>query len=374
MDGWLDMETSCTKFARLLYTFLDYFHSDAGTLGVLFDTLRIRPPTVKTRVQLSLDELTNKSPMMDIIYSELENLDYTKTLLDCILMYCSNAIYLVTSICTQIKIADSQFENELYNELWSLMERYQVANRNELNLLHDEYNKKWSLSCKSPIQRIDIIKKEVNNEIEEMIKESKLPDKQAKEIKEFIQLKQEEQQKLLTDELSKLTFMEKPIIFHEGKPIVMNGSDFIVKIHKLLYIDEQKIQWLMNIRTADIFLNRTLTQLRKLIQFRYRWKDKDLWFEWLKSQYKTGTSQSVLPVKVVPLSQVSKPKINVDNEILIVEDQEAIMKKEIEDKNQWIHCHTLNWIKHKNNLEIRIESQKETHLQWKQDELKEENH
>ena len=374
MDGWLDMETSCTKFARLLYTFLDYFHSDAGTLGVLFDTLRIQPPTVKTRVQSLLDELTNKSPMMDIIYFELENLDYIKTLLDCILMYCSNAIYLVTSICTQIKIADSQFENELYNELWSLMERYQVANRNELNLLHDEYNKKWSLSCKNPVQRIDTIKKEVNNEIEEMIKESKLPEKQAKEIREFIQLKQEEQQKLLTDELSKLTFMEKPIIFHEGKPIVMNGSDFIVKIHKLLYIDEQKIQWLMNIRTADIFLNKTLTQLRKLIQFRYRWKDKDLWFEWLKSQYKTGTSQTVLPVKVVPLSQLSKPKINVDNEILIVEDQEAIMKKESEDKNQWIHCHTLNWIKHKNNLEIHAENRKETHLQWKQDEFKEKNH
>lgn len=374
MDGWLDMETSCTKFARLLYTFLDYFHSDAGTLGVLFDTLRIQPPTVKTRVQSLLDELTNKSPMMDIIYFELENLDYIKTLLDCILMYCSNAIYLVTSICTQIKIADSQFENELYNELWSLMERYQVANRNELNLLHDEYNKKWSLSCKNPVQRIDTIKKEVNNEIEEMIKESKLPEKQAKEIREFIQLKQEEQQKLLTDELSKLTFMEKPIIFHEGKPIVMNGSDFIVKIHKLLYIDEQKIQWLMNIRTADIFLNKTLTQLRKLIQFRYRWKDKDLWFEWLKSQYKTGTSQTVLPVKVVPLSQLSKPKINVDNEILIVEDQEAIMKKESEDKNQWIHCHTLNWIKHKNNLEIHAENRKETHLQWIQDEFKEENH
>ena len=254
------------------------------------------------------------------------------------------------------------------------MERYQVANRNELNLLHDEYNKKWSLSCKNPVQRIDTIKKEVNNEIEEMIKESKLPEKQAKEIREFIQLKQEEQQKLLTDELSKLTFMEKPIIFHEGKPIVMNGSDFIVKIHKLLYIDEQKIQWLMNIRTADIFLNKTLTQLRKLIQFRYRWKDKDLWFEWLKSQYKTGTSQTVLPVKVVPLSQLSKPKINVDNEILIVEDQEAIMKKESEDKNQWIHCHTLNWIKHKNNLEIHAENRKETHLQWIQDEFKEENH
>ena len=372
MDGWLDMETSCTKFARLLYTFLDYFHSDAGTLGVLFDTLRIQPPTVKTRVQSLLDELTNKSPMMDIIYSELENLDYTKTLLDGILMYCSNAVYLVASICTQIKIADSQFENELYNELWSLMERYQVANRNELNVLHDEYNKKWSLSCKTPFQRINTMKKEVDDEVEEMIKESKLSGKQAKEIKEFIQLKQKEQQKLLTDELSKLTFMEKPIIFHEGKPIVMNGADFIAKVHKLLYIDEQKIQWLMNIHTADIFLDRTLAQLRKIIQFRYRWKDKDLWFEWLKSQYKTETSQTVLPVKVVPLSQLDK--INVDNEILIVEDQEAIMKKEIEDKNQWIHCHTLNWIKHKNNSEIHAENQKETCLQWKYDELKEENH
>ena len=373
MDGWLDMESSCTKLARLLYTFLDYFHSDAGTLGVLFDTLRIQPPTMKTQVQSLLDELTNKSPMMDIMYYELNNLDYVKTLLDCILMYCSNTIYLVTSICIQIKIAEPQFETGLYNELWSLMERYNMTNRSELNLLHDEYIKKWSLSCKCPVQRINIIKKEVDKEVEEIIKESKLPDKQIKEIKEFIQLKQEEQQKLLASELSKLTFMEKPIIFKAGKPIIMSGPDFITKVHKLLYIDEQKIQWLMNIHTAETFLNNTLEQLRKLIQFRYRWKDKDLWFEWLKSQYKTEIPKTVLPIKVVPLSQLKEPIINVDNGIL-VEDKEAIMEEEIKDKNQWIHCHTLNWIKHKNNLEIQVENQKEAHLQWKQDEENEENH
>lgn len=377
MDGWLDMDSSCTKFAKLLYTFLDYFHSDAGTLGVLFDTLRIQPPTAKIQMQSLLDELTNKSPMMDIIYYELNNLDYTKTLLDCILMYCSNTIYLVTSICTQIKIAEPQFEDGLYNELWSLMERYNMINRSELNLLHDEYIKKWSLSCKSPVQRIKTIKKEVDKEVEEIIKESKLPDKQIKEIKDFIRLKQEEQQKLLASELSKLTFMEKPIIFKAGKPIIMSGPDFIAKVHKLLYIDEQKIQWLMNIHTAETFLNNTLGQLRKLIQFRYRWKDQDLWFEWLKSQYKTETSKTVLPIKVVPLSQLKKPTINVDNEILVEDKEaimEAIMKKEIEDKNQWIHCHTLNWIKQKNNQEIQVENQKEVHLQWKQDEENEENH
>lgn len=373
MDGWLDMESSCTKFARLLYTFLDYFHSDVGTLGVLFDTLRIQPPTVKNWVQVSLDELTSKSPMMDIIYYELDNLDYTKTLLDCMLMYCSNTIYLVTSICIQAKIAEPQFENGLYSELWSWMEKYNVMNRSELNLLHDEYTKKWSLSCKHPVQRIKTIKKEVEKEVEEIIKESKLPDKQVKEIKEFIQLKQDEQQRLLTSELSKLTFMEKPIIFKAGKPIVMSGPDFIAKLHKLLYIDEQKIQWLMNIHTAETFLNNTLGQLRKLIQFRYRWKDQDLWFEWLKSQYKTETLKTVLPVKVVPLSQLKKTKIYVDNEIS-AEDQEAIMKKEIMDKNQWIHCHTLNWMKNKNNLEIQAENQKEIHLQWKLNEENEENH
>lgn len=372
MDGWLDIETSCTKFGKLLYSFLDYFHSDTGTLGVLFDMLRTQPPTAKIQIQSRLDELTNKSPMMDIIYAELKNLDYTRTLLDCILMYCSNTLYMVTSICIQAKIADPQFENEMYQELWSLMERHQVNNRNELNSLHDEYIKKWSLSCKSPIQRISIMKNEVNKEIDRIINDQELPAKQTKEIKEFISLKQEEQQKLLFDELSKLTFMEQPIIFKQGKPITMKGEDFIVKIQKLLYIDEQKIQWLMNIRFAESFLDETLKQLRKAIQFRFRWKDKDLWLEWLKSQYKTETekSQTVLPLKVVPLSQINQieeKKIE-RNEIVLTEDLEKKMQEEIEDKNEWIHCNTLNWIKNKNNLEIQEENKKEIHLQWKQDE------
>jgi polyhydroxyalkanoate synthesis regulator phasin len=365
MDGWMDIETSCTKFANLLYTFLDYFHSDAGTLGVLFDTLKTQPPTVKILLQESLDELTNKSPMMDIIYAELDNLDYIRTLLDSILMYCSDTIYLVTSICTQAKIANPHFEIELYQELWSLMEKYQVNSRNDLNIYHDEYIKKWSLSSKTPVQRFKIVKNEVDKEIDEMIKEDKLPKEQAKEIQEFIQLRQEEQQRLLSNELSKLTFMEKPIIFKQGKPITMKGEDFIMKIHKLLYIDEYKIQWLMNIHIAETFLNQTLTQLRKIIQFRFRWKDKDLWLEWLKSQYKSEPEavNTVLPVKVVPLSQANPNKI-VRKQIILTQNQEDAMKKEIKDKNQWIHCKTLNWIKNKNNSEIQAESQKELQNQW----------
>jgi hypothetical protein len=352
----------------MLYTFLDYFHSDAGTLGVLFDTLKAQPPTFKIQIQNFLDELTNKSPLMDIIYLELDNLDYTRTLLDSILMYCSNTIYMTTSICTQIKVADLQFETELYQELWSFMEKYQVENRKDLNAYHDEYIKKWSLSCKSPVQRLKIIKNEVDKEVEEMIKDNKLPEEQVKEIKEFIQLKQEEQQKLIANELSKLTFMEKPIIFKQGKPIIMKGEDFITKIHKLLYIDEQKIQWLMNIHTAETFFNQTLAQLRKTIQFRFRWKDKDLWLEWLKSQYKPESEavKTVLPIKVVPLSQAI-PKTN-KVKIVSMQNQEAVMKKEIEDKNQWIHCNVLNWIKNKNNSEIQAESQKELQNQWEQKE------
>jgi Ser-tRNA(Ala) deacylase AlaX len=366
MDGWIDIESSCTKFVELLYSFLDYFHSDIGTLGVLFDTLKAQPPTAKIHLQKLLDELTNKSPLMDIIYAELDNLDYTRTVLDSILMYCSNTIYLVTSICIQAKIADLHFETELYQELWSLMEKYQINSRKDLNIYHDEYIKKWSLSCKTPIQRFKIIKNEVDKEVNEMIKENKIPEKQVKEIKEFIQLKQEEQQKLLVNELSKLTFMEKPIIFKQGKPIFMKGEEFITNIHKLLYIDEQKIQWLMNIHTAETFLNQTLIQLRKAIQFRFRWKDKDLWFEWLKSQYKTESEavNTVLPKKVVPLSQV-KPNNKTGNiQIVLTQNQEMAMEKEVKDKNQWIHCNTLNWIKRKNDKEIQVESQKELQNQW----------
>ena len=363
MDGWLDMESSCTKFARLLYTFLDYFHSDTGTLGVLFDTLKSQPPTIKIQLQTLLDELTNRSPMMDIVYAELENYDYIRTLLDGILMYCSNLVYLVSSICVQAKISDLQFEFQLYQELWSLMEKYQVNNRNELNLYHDEYIKKWSLSCKNPVQRFTTIRKVVDNEVEEIIKAGNLPEKLVVEIKDFIHLKQVDQQTLLANELSKLTFMEKPIIFHQGKPIIMKGEDFIVKIQKLLYIDEQKIHWLMNIRTAETFLNQTLSQLRKLIQFRFRWKDKELWFEWLKNQYKAETSQTVPSLKVVPLGKASQLD---KKEIIIVKDQEAAMKKELADKNEWIHCNTLNWIKQKNNQEIQVESQKEVYEQWVQ--------
>jgi hypothetical protein len=346
---------------------LDYFHSDAGTLGVLFDTLKAQPPTVKIQLQNLLDELTNKSPMMDIVYAELDNLDYTRTLLDSILMYCSNTIYMVTSICIQTKIADLQFESELYQELWSLMEKYQVESRKNLNLFHDEYIKKWSLSCKNPVQRLKIIKNEVDKEVDQMIKDNKLPEKQVNEIKEFIQLKQEEQQKLLANELSKLTFMEKPIIFKKGKPIIMKGEDFITKIHKLLYIDEQKIQWLMNIHMAETFLNQTLAQLRKTLQFRFRWKDKDLWLEWLKSQYKSKSEavNTVLPIEVVPLSKATFKTNKI--KITSIQNQEDIMKKEIEDKNQWIHCNVLNWIKTKNNSEIQAENQKELQNQWKQE-------
>jgi hypothetical protein len=248
------------------------------------------------------------------------------------------------------------------------MEKYQVENRKDLNAYHDEYIKKWSLSCKSLVQRLKIIKNEVDKEVEEMIKDNKLPEEQVKEIKEFIQLKQEEQQKLIANELSKLTFMEKPIIFKQGKPIIMKGEDFITKIHKLLYIDEQKIQWLMNIHTAETFFNQTLAQLRKTIQFRFRWKDKDLWLEWLKSQYKPESEavKTVLPIKVVPLSQAI-PKTN-KIKIVSMQNQEAAMKKEIEDKNQWIHCNVLNWIKNKNNSEIQAESQKELQNQWEQKE------
>ena len=366
MDGWIDIESSCTKFARLLYTFLDYFHSDAGTLGVLFDTLKAQPPTVKIQIQNALDELTNKSPMMDIIYAELDNLDHIRTLLDTILMYCSNTIYMVTSICTQAKIADPHFETELYQELWSLMEKYQVENRKDLNIYHDEYIKKWSLSCKSPAQRFKVIQNEVDKEVDEMIQDNKLPEEQVREIKEFMQLKQEEQQKLIVNELSKLTFLEKPIIFKQGKPIIMKGEEFIAKVHKLLYIDEQKIQWLMNIHTAETFLNQTLAQLRKAIQFRFRWKDKDLWLEWLKSQYKTEfKAVNVLPIKVVPLSQTIPIKIN-KMKIVSMQDRETVMEKEIEDKNQWIHCNVLNWIKNKNNSEIQTENQKEQQNQWEQ--------
>jgi hypothetical protein len=265
----------------------------------------------------------------------------------------------------QAKIADLRFETELYQELWSLMEKYQVNSRNDLNTYHDEYIKKWSLSCKTSVQRLKIIKNEVDKEVDEMIKENKLPKEQAKEIQEFIQLKQEEQQKLLVNELSKLTFMEKPIIFKQGKPITMKGEDFIMKIHKLLYIDEYKIQWLMNIHTAETFLNQTLMQLRKAIQFRFRWKDKDLWLEWLKSQYKTESEavKTVLPIKVVPLSQAKFNKID-GKQIILTQNQEVAMMKEIEDKNQWIHCKTLNWIKNKNNSEIQAESQKEWQNQW----------
>ena len=106
MDGWLDATTSCTKFVDLLYTFLDYFHSDAGTLGVLFDMMKSQPPTCKVQFQQQLNELTNNSPMMDIVYEEINDLDYIKTLLDCILMYCSNLYYMTTSICIQTKIAN----------------------------------------------------------------------------------------------------------------------------------------------------------------------------------------------------------------------------------------------------------------------------
>lgn len=368
MDGWLDMETSCTKFARLLYTFLDYFHSDAGTLGVLFDALKSQPPTAKIRFQTLLDELTNKSPMMDIVYEELAHLDYLRTLLDCVLMYCSNTLYLVTSICLQAKISDPNFETQLYQDLWVLMEKYQVTSRSELNRQHDDYVKKWSLSCKTPTQRFEIMKKEAYAEVEELIKAGKLPEKQANEIREFVQLKQEEQQNLLANELSKLTFMEKPIVFAQGKLTTMTGEDLIVKLQKLLFIDEQKIQWFMNIRTAETFLNQTLQQLRKAIQFRYRWKDKDLWFEWLKNQYKEATNPlTVIPQEVVPL-RLPNAKLVKQNQVEIVRDQEAAMRSEIEDENEWIHCKTLNWIKNKNNQEILAESQKEVRDQWKQNE------
>jgi len=366
MDGWLDMETSGTKLARLLYTFLDYFHSDAGTLGVLFDALKSQPPTAKIRFQIMLDELTNRSPMMDIVYEELKHLDYLRTLLDCILMYCSNTLYLVTSICLQAKISEPNFELQLYQDLWVLMEKYQVTNRNELNRQHDDYIKKWSLSCKTPVQRFEIMRKEAHEEIEEIIKAGKLPEEQANEIRKFVQMKQEEQQNLLANELSKLTFMEKPIVFVQGKLITMKGEDLIVKMHKLLFIDEQKIQWFMNIRTAETFLNQTLQQLRKTIQFRYRWKDKDLWFEWLKNQYKEATNPlTVIPQEVVPLG-LPKAKLVKENTIKIVENQEAAMKREMEDVNEWIHCKTLNWIKRKNNEEILAENQKEVQNQWKQ--------
>jgi hypothetical protein len=362
------METSCTKLARLLYTFLDYFHSDAGTLGVLFDALKSQPPTAKVRFQTLLDELTSRSPMMDIVYEELEHLDYLRTLLDCILMYCSNTLYLVTSICLQAKISDPNFEIQLYQDLWVLMEKYQVTSRNELNRQHDEYVKKWSLACKPPTQRFETMKKEAYAEVEDLIKAGKLPEKQANEIKEFVHMKQEEQQNLLVNELSKLTFMEKPIVFAQGKLITMKGEDLIVKLQKLLFIDEQKIQWFMNIRTAETFLNQTLQQLRKTIQFRYRWKDKDLWFEWLKNQYKEATnSLTVLPQEVVPLG-LPKAKLVKENQIKIVKDQEAAMRREMEDENEWIHCKTLNWIKNKNNQEILAESQKEVRDQWKQNE------
>ena len=360
------METSCTKFARLLYAFLDYFHSDAGTLGVLFDALKTQPPTAKIRFQTLLDELTNKSPMMDIVYEELVHLDYLRTLLDCVLMYCSNTLYLVTSICLQAKISDPQFEIQLYQDLWVLMEKYQISSRNELNRQHDDYVKKWSLSCKTPAQRFETMRNEAYKEVEEMIKADELPEEQANEIKEFVRLKQEEQQNILANELSKLTFMEKPIVFAQGKLVIMKGEDLIVKLQKLLFIDEQKIQWFMNIRTAETFLNQTLQQLRKSIQFRYRWKDKDLWFEWLKNQYKKATNPLlVLPQEVVPLG-LPKGKLVKENPIKIVKNQEAAMQSEMEDENEWIHCKTLNWIKSKNNQEILAESQKEVQDQWKQ--------
>jgi len=366
MDGWLDMETSGTKLARLLYAFLDYFHSDAGTLGVLFDALKTQPPTAKIRFQTMLDELTNRSPMMDIVYEELEHLDYLRTLLDCILMYCSNTLYLVTSMCLQAKISDPNFELQLYQDIWVLMEKYQMTCRNELNCQHDNYIKKWSLSCKTAVQRFKTMRNEAYAEVEEIIKAGKLPEEQANDIRKFVQMKQEEQQNLLAKELSKLTFMEKPIVFAQGKLITMKGEDLIVKLQKLLFIDEQKIQWFMNIRTAETFLNQTLQQLRKTIQFRYRWKDKDLWFEWLKNQYKEATNPlTVIPQEVVPLG-LPKSEPAKRNSV-IVENQEAAMRKEAEDVNEWIHCKTLNWIKRKNNEEILAENQKEVRDQWKQD-------
>lgn len=369
MDGWLDATTSCTKFVDLLYTFLDYFHSDAGTLGVLFDMMKSQPPTCKVHFQQQLNELTNNSPMMDIVYEEINDLDYIKTLLDCILMYCSNLFYMTTSICIQTKIANPQFEEELYRELWLLMEKYRIEKRDHLNVKHDEYVKKWSMSCKTPVQRIETLRSTVGDEVNKLLVDNELDEEQANEITKFIQLQQNEKQELLVKELSKLTFMEKPIIFQAGKSITMKADDFISRIHRLLYLDEQKIHWMMNIHFAESFLNQTLLQLRKTIQFRYRWKDKELWFEWLKNQYTTQSTKIVLPIKVVPLKIEIQPKLKTEtNNVNVLRNEDVIIKNELENKNEWIHCNTLNWLKRKNNQEIRLENQKEVHEQWKQPE------
>ena len=294
---WLSLDESGVLLTTLVYQFINIVHSDVGALRVLFENFNIQPSTYKVEISRMFNELIEKSPLIDLIMKDIQRFPYLKICLSAISLYCSDQLLVFTSFTCCCKILEMDFEKQLFLEIIQLIIQFKVPYdwSNRIMFLHDNFCNKYSTRLKYTMKyRLEKNLEEMGGLLDHLYtKQSSQREKDefmnmTNEMIKFNELNNEEQNKILYELIQRLQLYEKPIIFDKGNPIFVMSTQLIADLHKLLYLDENKLQWLANINTENEFLNEKLKNFIKRINFRYRWKDDELWFEWLKNQYVTN--------------------------------------------------------------------------------------
>lgn len=343
----------------MAYQIIELNHSNAGTLRVLVENFDDQPSTEKIAIKENLDLLVEHSPLIDYIVQQSEKYPYLNKILQMASIFSTDYMMLYSTFVLSLQISTKDFEEQMVNEMIELMKTFETSTSDWISKIFEKHYDFLQISeskLKLPKNELDMKIQQTKNEmIEKAVRKLNQEEKDAfkRDVFQFKELSEQIKAKTLIDEIiPKLKFNEKPIIFVKGKTLIYKTNELVSMIYKLQYLDENMVQKLSNIRTESDFLNSSLKQFMKRINFRHRWKDDELWYEWLKQQYRNINFQNVerreqLESYSRVLGQIKTEsevnKINLIqaeiNEKKVKEKiNEEVLKKERLDKNQLVHC------------------------------------
>ena len=359
-DGCVwDANESGVLLTTMAYQIIELNHSNAGTLRVLVENFDDQPSTEKIAIKENLDLLVEHSPLIDYIVQQSEKYPYLNKILQMASIFSTDYMMLYSTFVLSLQISTKDFEEQMVNEMIELMKTFETSTSDWISKIFEKHYDFLQISeskLKLPKNELDMKIQQTKNEmIEKAVRKLNQEEKDAfkRDVFQFKELSEQIKAKTLIDEIiPKLKFNEKPIIFVKGKTLIYKTNELVSMIYKLQYLDENMVQKLSNIRTESDFLNSSLKQFMKRINFRHRWKDDELWYEWLKQQYRNINFQNVerreqLESYSRVLGQIKTEsevnKINLIqaeiNEKKVKEKiNEEVLKKERLDKNQLVHC------------------------------------
>jgi hypothetical protein len=345
-----------------------------GTLRVQLDVLMDHPSDQKVKICETLNQLTEKSPLLDLITWNKLKYPNLNCVLETIALFTTDYMLLYMQVTNLHEITAWNFEANLVDEMLELIKESEIDTKEWCTILlvkHQDFVNKHKAKLKLNFKERQMLEIDQTSKLITKYANARLNEVGIQKVKEnynqfentdITKIQDHLKNMILNDELK---LWEKPILFSKGTTVYYRLSDLLPLIVKLKYLDENSIQWLVNIETSNEKLNAWLFKFKKRLNYRYRWKDDERWMEWLKSYYLSHDHDEIpkMSASHSEVQQDTHEKIDKISKTLEFTEQQikqaelmrlekdnwnkTLMEQlelEIKDKDIFVHTMNIKWM------------------------------